>query len=266
MSADHHDEKEHKKGHGGGGHGPGGGSHEEHHEGAPEWLISFADNVSLMMGFFVILLAMNMKPAATGGAGTSKEPGHAEPTAEMLDFAIAVREAFNNPVDPASASPVDLPLIRRLLERSGASQAEQDGQIGREHDVRSIRKTAYFSPAGSVPFDDGSSVIGEAGQEALRPLQKILRGHNLVIEIRGHVSAAEAHELPDRGMRFSNDRAIAVAEALVADGIPWAQLRIIGCGDGERITARAYDAAAQRTNQRVEIIVTDIVVGDSSGE
>lgn len=268
MSAEAHDEKKHEGGghsHGGGGHGPGGGGHEEHHEGAPEWLISFADNVTLMMGFFVILLAMNLKPASTGGSGTSKDPGHPEPTAEMLDFAIAVREAFNNPVDPASASPIDLPLIRRLIERSGESQAEQEGQIGREHDVRSIRKSTYFSPAGSVPFETGSSAMNEEGVDTLRQMYKVLKGHNLVIQIRGHVSASEAFSRPDRGVRFSYERAAAVADALVAEGIPWSQLRIVACGDGERITPKAYDKSAHETNQRVEIIVTDETANFEAG-
>lgn len=74
--ADEHDSHGEEGGsHGGGGHGGGaphgGGAHEEH-EGAPEWLISFADNVALMMGFFVILLAMNMGPK---GGGEARERG-----------------------------------------------------------------------------------------------------------------------------------------------------------------------------------------------
>ncbi|MCL4212087.1 MAG: hypothetical protein KJZ68_15650, partial [Phycisphaerales bacterium] len=65
--ADAHDQSgEHGKKHahkrGGHGHGHGGGGHEEGHEGAPEWLISFADMVMLMMGFFVILFALNVNP------------------------------------------------------------------------------------------------------------------------------------------------------------------------------------------------------------
>lgn len=267
MSSDHKDEKEHKSGggHGGGG-SHGGGGHEEHHEGAPEWIISYADNVTLLMGFFVILMAMNLKPASGGAGGDSKEPGNPPPTPETLDFALAVREAFHNPVDPNSTSAVDLPLIQRLIERSGDSKAEQDGRMGREHDVRSIRKSAYFSPAGSIPFDDGAAVLSEEGREVLRQMQKIVRGHNLVIDIRGHVSAAEAFEQVDRGMHLSYQRALGVAEALVAEGMPWTQLRLIACGDGERITPVAYEPASHRSNQRAEIIVTDHVARPTGGD
>src|SRR5688572_16054124 len=90
--------KSHGGGHGGGGHGDG------EHEGAPEWLISFADNVTLMMGFFVIMLAMNMGPK---GGGEGEETGEAasSPSTSMIDLQIAIREAFNNPVNIGSKNP-----------------------------------------------------------------------------------------------------------------------------------------------------------------
>src|SRR2546422_8382074 len=79
-----------------------GAAHEEH-EGAPEWLISFADNTALMMGFFVILLAMNMKaPVAHSGIGSQDK--NSGPSPNELDFVIALRDAFN-PIDLASDNP-----------------------------------------------------------------------------------------------------------------------------------------------------------------
>ncbi len=48
----------------------------------------------------------------------------------------------------------------------------------------------------------------------------------------------------------------AVAEALAAAGIDWKQLRLIACGDSERIIPRAEDAAGHARNQRVEVVAT----------
>src|ERR1051325_10394638 len=106
-------------GHGGGGHG--GGGHEEHHEGAPEWLISFADNVALMMGFFVILLAMNMAHKTVGGGGKRGSGGGADD----IDFVLAIRQAFN-PIDMTSENPTEAPLRKRLRER--ATEGERSKQ------------------------------------------------------------------------------------------------------------------------------------------
>jgi len=91
----------------------GGGTHEEH-EGAPGWLISFADNVSLMMGFLVILPAVRMGPKATAVQGGEPSENGATQAPDMLDFVISVREGFKNPVNIDSDKPDDQPLIRRI--------------------------------------------------------------------------------------------------------------------------------------------------------
>lgn len=251
-------------GHGGGGgghksHGPGGhggGAHEEH-EGAPEWLISFADNVALMMGFFVILLAQNMKPPATGGGGDVKNaPGVSEPSPEMLDWAIAMRQAFNNPVELNSTNPNDKLLVRRLQARMSESEARDTGLMGTEHEVRSIRPGDYFATGGSIPFERDSAALSPTARESIAKLLPELRGHDQIIHIEGNVSAAEAFGLADRGHQLSFERAKAVADALAAAGIPWSQLRTTANGDGDRVVPRAYTETGHRANQCVRITVT----------
>lgn len=273
------DDHEHSEGHGGGGshgggghgggHGGGGGGHEEAHEGAPEWLISFADNVALMMGFFVVLLAMNMKPASSGassGAESSEASSAAAAAAssstqnDMLDFAIGIREAFNNPVSPDN--PQDAALYRRMIEREAESQARISGKKGKEHDVESIRPSDYLGMGGAIAFDRNAVKLNAAGQAALKDLLKSRRGSRNIVQVRGHVSAAEAFDRPDRGMGLAWERAFAVAEALVEAGLTWNQIQIHACADSDRITPRAFDEAGQRSNQRVELIETDKTAPD----
>lgn len=246
-------------GHGGGGHGPGhGGGHEEE-GGAPEWLISFADNVALMMGFFVILLAMNLGPKGNPSA-IGDDPnavGGAAPSAAMMDFAIAMREAFNNPVDLNSTDPGERLLVKRIIARASESEARDRGRAGREHDVKSIRPGDQFARGGNVPFERDSARLTPAARKSIDELLPILKGHAHIIELKGNVSAAEAFSLPDRGMNLSFQRSRAVAEALNADGIPWTQLRLTACADGDRVEPTTYSESGHRANQRVDVTVTD---------
>ncbi|MEP0847611.1 MAG: OmpA family protein [Phycisphaerae bacterium] len=254
-----HDHKP-KGGHGhGGGHG--GGAHEEH-EGAPEWLISFADNVALMMGFFVVLLALNMKPESAGAASEGAETGGASPSTEMLDWAIALREAFNNPVDIENPRPGEMELVARIKERMHDKGGRSTGEEGSDRDMRSINRGEYHAISGVVAFADDSIELDETGRETCADLARTFHGLRNVVEVRGHVSAAEAYHLPDRGMSLAYDRAMVVARELVRNGMTWQQLCIVANADNERARSTSYSAADHRASQRVEIVETPNSIRD----
>lgn len=262
MSDKQH-EKEHKDdgGHGhGAGHGgpPHGGGHEEGHEGAPEWLISFADNVTLMMGFFVILLAINMKPPASSAAAAAASDG--APSAAALDMAIAVRDAFNNPVDLNSRNPNDLPLIARIRQRRLEGLAENPNAEGTEHDVQSVRPGDRHEMGGNLPFDPDSAVLTPNARQAAFKLAAELRGKRTVIEVRGHTSAEEAFKRDDKGMRLSFDRALAVVRFLTEQGLDWRQLRIVAAGENDRVRPITYEKTGQHANAHVEVVATDEIM------
>lgn len=247
-------------GHGGGGHG-GGGGHEEAHEGAPEWLISFADNVALMMGFFVVLLCMNMAKTSVGGGGSKGDTGITSNQDEtMLDFALAVREAFNNPVDINSGNPADQPLVEHLRKRKGQSDSRVKGVQGHEQDVQSIRPSEYYAVSGSVPFGEGASELTPTGLTTIRDIAGRVRGMSLIVEVRGNVSSVESQRGPESCMKLSYDRALAVAHALAANGVDWWQMHISLYADNDRVDSFPASREADKANARVEIILTDKVV------
>ena len=174
----------------------------------------------------------------------------------MLDGAIAIREAFNNPVNLASSSPTDIPLIRRIIQRREGTAVE-DGPPGDKQNVQSVRPTDYYRTGGLVSFGANSADVDMAGQAVISQIARQYKGRKSIIEVRGHTSVGESFVPEDKGMRLSFDRAMAVFKRLVEAGLDPAQMRVVAVGAGDAASPIARDDAARKNNQRAEIIVTD---------
>lgn len=250
MSETEHTEAQHSSGGGHGGHS-GGGGHEEH-EGAPEWLISFADNVALLMGFFVILLAMNMKEPTAGGVGGKED--FPSPTDRELDLIIGIREAFNSPIDMDSTDAHEGALARRKALREG--QSMQPGDKGDARESQATRPTDYSNLGGVVPFEDNSSGLSARGRAAADELGRRIKGLRWVVEVRGHAAPSETFREFEKGMNLSYARAREVSAALIAQGVKETQIRIVACGDTDRRVPYTFDRSLDSFNQRVDVVVT----------
>ena len=75
-----------------------------------------------------------------------------------------------------------------------------------------------------------------------------------MVEVRGHASASETMRDIARARKLSYQRAFAVGEALVAEGLDWRQIRLVSCGDIDPVTPRAHSPSANQSNQRAEIL------------
>jgi flagellar motor protein MotB len=241
---------------GGGGHGAhGGGGHEEH-EGAPEWLISFADNVALLMGFFVILLAMNMAPKTEGPMGGEGKGGNHASEARMMDFIISIREGFNRPIDMKSTDPDEMKLVRRIIEREGGEGVRPDQIRGRFTEADSLERGTAKDITAKVEFDTDSAEVSPTGRATLLDAAKKLKDQGYIIEVRGHVSPFEARRDFELANSLAYDRAMAVARVLIESGIRKENLSVVSRGSFDPLVAKANDVESSRSNQRVEIILT----------
>ncbi|HYF14326.1 MAG TPA: OmpA family protein [Phycisphaerales bacterium] len=264
--ADH--EEKHGEGGRGGGHGGGHGAHgggghaEGEHEGAPEWLISFADNVALMMGFFVILLAMNMGPKGDpkqGGEPSETNAADGAPSAHQLDMILSIREGFGNPVSIDSNDPKEVALVRRLREKTGG-MSHSDGPLGRHDRQQAVRPSDYDRVTASVTFDDRSALLSAEARETIAQVAQKQKDQRWIVEVRGHAGPYEVMRERSKALELSLERAKAVARALVDSGMPWEAVRVVGCADADRVVGRTFDREQDRGNQRVELVVTNYLM------
>ncbi len=239
---------------------------EEHGESAPLWIISFADLVTLLMSFFVIL---SVKPE--GAPSPATDPAFAE-------VAAAIRAAFNN-IPAAGGENVSendyTKMVRQLLalSRKGQPPAQRGdspdkGVRGRSFRVRRLSDGMEIVMGGPVMFEPFAARPTPEGQEQLRQVIEIVKGHRNIVEIRGH-SAEDP--LPSDwtyqdAMKLSYARAEYVSEALIRAGTDPRTIRLVAVGPNEPVTKLAYDETQRSENRRVEVIVRESLVDDYVGQ
>lgn len=233
--------KKHKK------HHPHRHEEHEHEEG---WIVSFADNVLLMMGFFVILLAMNMGPK-----GSSDEPPGETAEDRIADVAIAVREAFNNPVSLNSLAPEDQVLIRRIRAKAMKPDALAPTPEGENKQSQTIRPSDWSGDGAFVRFDERQADLSNEARDTIAQVSRKIVDTRWMVEVRGHASKWETWRDTKKARDLAYERAWVVGTELVKHGVKWEQIRLVSSGSSAPAIARASTADEAQMNQRTEVLV-----------
>jgi hypothetical protein len=104
-----------------------------------------------------------------------------------------------------------------------------------------------------ITFGQGSAILKKASLPSLEPLLKELQSDpNLRIVIEGHTAASG---VADTDMKLSRNRALAVFNWLVAQGVDASRIRYAGLGSTQPI-AKAQTAGDRAKDDRIDIIKT----------
>ncbi|MFH1746877.1 MAG: flagellar motor protein MotB [Planctomycetota bacterium] len=224
--------------------------------GAPAWMVTYGDMVTLLLTFFVLLLAMSE---------VKKEE-------QFLEFMQAIREAFGY-VGGAQQTPieeVDVPLNVALSEMliipihsENFSKVPDPGVRGKQPAARDNRPGEIFVVGGRLCFPSLSALLTEQEAARIPQLATELRGHNTLIEITGHCSRK-----PLAGTSFNShfdlayQRALAVAEVLIDHGINPQRLILRAAGSNEPVEAHTYTEEDLSRNDLVEIYQVDVRIAE----
>jgi len=236
-------------------------------EGAPEWVITYGDMMSLLLVFFIMLVSIS----------------EIKKKDEFRVISEEIRKAFGQVGGgakiPSKRDP-ELSLIKRLEElqlvrrpEKARSNTTQKGMRGREWQVKTVRDGLIFTKGGRVTFEVGSADLSEEARFDLQTVADLVRGSNNKIEVRGHASPMEAQlgaiDLPGYGpVRDLDDlayaRAKAVRDFLISRQIGIRPERIVmsSAADHEPLVARKYEAEEHAQNRRAEIMLRESVIED----
>jgi chemotaxis protein MotB len=248
------------------------------------WLVSYADLVTILMGFFVIMYSMaapDEKKVQKFGEQISSTLGKSDlgssPLIATPDMQRSqrVEEAYRRMLRIAGLSGEPEAVVQQLKkldtdERSRRAMAEQFRDVMVSTDLDSIvpGKDSYIGPKQSVSsfslpermlFGSGSSNINIQSSQSLRRLAKILAASQGVkVEVLGHTDSTQ----PSPGSPLNNNwalssaRAGAVADILIKAGVRPEQISVRGMADTELLT-RGTSAADREMNRRVEIRILE---------
>lgn len=224
--------------------------------GAPLWMVTYGDMVTLLLTFFVMLLSMSeVKKEET-----------------FIDFMQAIKEAFgyvggaqHTPLDvveiPTNVDLTQLLIIPILPENF--SESPDEGMRGKHPTVSGIREAQHYDMGGKLEFESLSAELTDQHREQLKDFADKLRGYPTLIEIRGHCSKVpiENTEFASH-MELSYKRALNVAEALKKLGIDEQRLSVMGTGAGRPVQQQAYHPVEWKRNDVVELLQLNQTVSE----
>lgn len=234
-------------------------------KGAPAWVLTYADLMSLLLCFFILLAAMSQLKiddyravvreiqrafgvvggSGPGGSGAGINRG-GEPAGQLIEV---LRE-----------------LATQASNKGKVGAAVDAGPAGKHDLVRVVRRGEQFVMGSRITFEAGSTDLTVGAREDLKVIAKLIRGYNNVVELRGHASAMERGA--GEGQRDLEDlsyaRARAVRDFMVGPemGLNERVFRIVACGANEPLVKRVYDQEQQTPNRRVEVVVDGSLVSD----
>ncbi|MGL6194014.1 MAG: flagellar motor protein MotB [Thermoguttaceae bacterium] len=199
-------------------------------EGAPEWVLTYGDMMSLLLTFFIMLYAMSTVD---------------KPKQDVIADALQTQFGYSQtqvPVpgvqNPANSNKQRLQAIGRArrmqLMRGGNPVISPQGDYAKVRTVVSARGDTVRG--GIVYFDLDSDRLTDEAKNDIRTIADQLRGSPNKIEIKGHTSNEQgiyANDLYDLGYV----RAKAVRDELIKLGVDGKSIRVTTAGPDEPVSS-----------------------------
>ena len=217
------------------------------------WKVAYADFVTAMMAFFLLMWILNMTPpeskqglAAYFASERAFESSQVSPVSNnpfiQQTDKIDTREFKISEVEQAHYA------IAQKLKQMLMADAIPQSSTGISADDVGVQ----LRISSDVMFKPGTAELSSAAHRALQDVITLLREYNLYLVVRGHADSEEVRPPYPSNWELSGARAAAVLRYLVDTGkIKATRLRGIAYAD-TRPVEPGIDETAKAKNRRVE--------------
>ncbi len=220
--------------------------------GCPEWMVTYGDMMTLLLCFFVILVAISE---------VKEEKFH-----EVVESIRQYLGWDSSPmVEPGEGRASSLRKeISRVMNEMASPRPEgapARSTLGQHVMVQTVEEGHKITIGGKVLFEEGSAELMVSAYGVLDRVVEIIKGYPNKLEIRGHT----AIEVLPEGGRYEDLFDLAYARAksvhayLMAQGVEPRRLRLYSGGPFDRPKSNlTYEG--KESNRSVEIIISEELV------
>ncbi len=233
----------------------------EESRGVPPWIITFADMVTLLMVFFILLFAIgnveqekwrdikeSLREAL--GADSIEELGTRQGLDVVKQVQTLVDEKTVHAVDEVGA------MVNREMEDI-ISEVEEfvfKNKLSGEVRVSSDPRGTVITISDVVLFSPGSAEMTPQGRKTLRQVFDVLKQFQYNVKIEGHTDNTPIHTLRyPSNWELSAFRASEVAHMMIDDGFPPERLSVEGFAEF-RPKVPNTSAENRAINRRIEVV------------
>lgn len=220
--------------------------------GAPAWMLTYSDLVTLLLTFFVLLLSMaNMDPVKFTAASSSlRDAFGIYPDSARVNFSI--------PILPSAPITKFSPIHIQTTERVYEKVKSQIDTLRLKNNIGLLKKdddSIILRIKDSVLFERGQSRLDPRSYPILRNIADIIRSLPMDLRIEGHTD-----DTPVPGSKIGNwdlsvDRSVSVLRYLSQSGLlPLDRMASVGYGEKRPIVANS-DEANRAKNRRVDFVL-----------
>jgi len=234
---------------------------EEEHENHERWLVSYADFITLLFAFFVVMYAISTrnenKQKAIAEALMQAFRHDRVATVMPSSFSAPGAAAPNTPAEAPSPAPAVDPAVEASMRdlakdiQNALRPLVDNGQVR----LRSLPDGLAVEISASVLFDPGAAELAPTSITALSAVASLLKAMRQEVRVEGHTDNVKmASPAYPSNWELSSARAAAVVRLFEENGVAPAQLSAVGYADNRPVESNDTPEGRAR-NRRVTLMI-----------